>query len=45
MIVKLCINKFGKVWYLRNNFHRTDGPAIVYNTRNQYWFRYGKRIR
>jgi hypothetical protein len=27
-----------KRWYLNNNFHREDGPAVEYTDGTKYWF-------
>jgi hypothetical protein len=34
-----------KHWFLNGNYHREDGPAIIYHTGNKYWYLNGKRHR
>lgn len=33
------------LWYHNGQFHRTDGPAIIYPSGSQEWWLYGKRHR
>ena len=44
---KLKINQLGnKIWKLPNgDVHRENGPAIVTNNDNKYWYINGKRHR
>jgi hypothetical protein len=42
----LHINADGsKRWYLNDQWHRTDGPAVEHVSGNKYWFLNGKRHR
>ena len=34
-----------KRWYLNNQLHRTDGPAIEYINGDKHWFLNGKQHR
>ena len=34
-----------KRWYLNNNFHREDGPAVEYTDGTKFWYLNGKRHR
>jgi hypothetical protein len=37
-------SKGTKAWYLDGEFHREDGPAIVYFNGNKDWFLYGRSL-
>ena len=43
-IVSVCPNGT-KFWYLNDNLHREDGPAIEYANGSNFWFLDGKRHR
>jgi len=30
------------IWYLDNEYHRTDGPAVIYHNGTQWWYLNGK---
>jgi len=37
------IDKYGtKRWYLNNQLHREDGPAVEYYTGDKAWYLYGQ---
>lgn len=40
-IVKIYDNK--TEWYLNNELHREDGPAVEYKTQSKIWFKNGKK--
>ena len=31
-------------WYLNDNLHRTDGPAVIYPKGTQCWYLNGKEV-
>ena len=35
----------GKYWYLNENLHREDGPAVEYVNGTKFWYLNGKRHR
>ena len=34
-----------EIWYLDDEFHREDGPAVKYTNGDKFWFQYGERHR
>ena len=42
-IVSVCPNGT-KFWYLNDNLHREDGPAIEYANGDKYWYLNGKIV-
>ena len=43
---KLSINVLGtKCWWLNNERHRTDGPAIEFSNGDKWWYQNGKSHR
>lgn len=42
----IMITKSGsQYWYLNDQLHRTDGPALITKTDTKYWFQHGKNHR
>jgi hypothetical protein len=40
------VNKYGnKRWFLNEELHREDGPAVEYSNGYKAWYLYGKRHR
>ena len=41
---KLKISDIGtKRWYLNYQFHREDGPAVIYSSGEEVWYRHGEK--
>jgi hypothetical protein len=42
----MFVNESGtKVWYKDGEFHRDDGPAVLYGDGDETWYSYGKKHR
>ena len=44
-LYKMIVDDYGdKYWYLNDNLHREDGPAIEFASGDKYWYLNGKEL-